>query len=61
MSDKKKYEVIAQNTLHHEVGEIIELTDKKAAALVNKVKPYTPVKVDLALEEKPETKPKSGK
>ena len=39
MSDKNRYEVIARNCLDYEVGEIIELTDKKAESLVNKVKP----------------------
>ena len=34
-----KYIVIKKGTLTHKVGDIIELTDKQALNLVNKVKP----------------------
>lgn len=44
MSDKKKYEVTHKNCLSFKVGEIIELTDKKAKSLVNKIKPVVSAK-----------------
>lgn len=34
----RKYIVTQTNTLNHKVGDVIELTDTKAAALVNKVR-----------------------
>lgn len=36
--EKKKYEVTHKNCLDHKVGDVIELTDKKAKSLVNKIK-----------------------
>ena len=39
MSDlKKEYEVVRNHTLDFKVGSIVELTDKQAKKLVNKVK-----------------------
>ena len=38
MSDKKQYEVIRKNCLTFKLGQIVELTDKQAKSLVNKVK-----------------------
>lgn len=40
----KEYEVIKANTLNHQVGDIVELSEAKAASLVNKVKPVPPKK-----------------
>jgi len=34
-----KYIVIKKGTLTHKIGDIIDLTDKQALSLVNKVKP----------------------
>jgi len=34
-----KYIVIKKGTLTHKVGDVIELTEKQAFSLVNKVKP----------------------
>ena len=50
-----KYIVIKKHTLNHKVGDIIELTDKQALNLVNKVKPAP---VEPAKEPK---KAKKGK
>lgn len=38
----KKYEVIKKHALNYEVGQIVELSDAQALALVNKVKLVEP-------------------
>ena len=38
MSDTKKYVVTMPNTLGHDLGETIDLTEKQAKKLVNKVR-----------------------
>lgn len=49
----KKYKVIRNNCCDFELGEIVELDDKKAASLINKV--------ELVEEEKKESPKRSSK
>jgi len=52
-----KYIVTKKGTLTHKVGDIIELTDKQALSLINKVKPAP---VELVIGPAPK-KAKKGK
>ena len=52
MSDTKKYEVTHKNCLSFEVGEVVELTDKKAKSLVNKVKLIVKKEVKQEVKQK---------
>lgn len=56
MQDTKKYKVTQTNTLGKKVGDFIELTDRQALALVNKVElvkePVKPVEVKKAKAKK---------
>ena len=45
----KQYEVVQKGCLNHAVGDVIELTEKKAKCLINKVKL-------VEVEEKPKKK-----
>ena len=52
MSDLKSYEVIRKNCLSYDVGQVVELTDKRAKSLVNKVKLIVKKEVKQEVKQK---------
>ena len=51
MTDTKKYIVTKKHTFDHKVGDIIDLTDKQALNLANKIN-LAPVKKEIKKSKK---------
>jgi len=52
MSGTKKYKVTQKGCLKYAVGDVVELTDKQARSLVNKVEIINQAKAEIATEKK---------
>jgi len=48
---KDKYVVIKKHTLNHKVGDVVSLTEKKAKALIGKVRLQADVEKDTSKED----------